>query len=179
MLMACGVLRDEQTMTPVGLLYQAGDVFAERRMDLLAGPMLLAGVRLVRFTSHEIVSGAPCVDGEWYLGGAWQACKGVKPRSILDLTPPKLPRSPGEASLLESVPHTRRIDSDRFELLAALQADPEFAGHVAPGRVIEQFDDVVAAEREWGALVIKSRADDKNVTPCMVERTATGWRLPR
>ena len=163
--------------TVVGLLYSAGDVFGERRTEMLVGPMLLANILPVRFTPDQIDASGSSVNGEFHQSGAWRSGIGLTPETLLDFSPQNRSRAPPELALLRGLPHSLCINLNRLELLQRLMQDREFAGCIAPTRPLNVIDDFFVAMALWGALVVKSRFEDAEESPVLIDRRLDQWRL--
>lgn len=161
----------------VGMLYTLGDPFSERRIELLIGPMLLDGLVPMRFLVQDIAAETLTVNGQWFREGIWQPCFGVRPDCILDLSQPGTPRTKDETTLLTGIPHSNRIDLDRWELLALMQNDDEFRAMILPTHELNSFQDFQAAATQWDCLVVKKRSEDAGDEPILLERQTHGWRL--
>ena len=166
------------TSAPViGMLYSLGDTFGEHRTEMLVGPTLLAGFAPVRFTAQNIEADSITVSGQRFGHGAWHPCCPTRPACILDLSQPRTPRTGDEAVLLAAIPHSNRIDLDRWELLAMMQNDDEFSALILPTKVLNSFEDFQAAASQWGRLVLKRRFEEADDEPVLLERQAQGWLL--
>lgn len=160
----------------VGLLYSPGDLFGQKRIEMLVGPMSLENILPVRFTQEQIDPERTMIYGHWHIAGAWEPCPGVKPDSILDLTIPRQPRLPPEQSLLNSIPHTNRIDQDRFDLLTQLHSEPELHDFVLTSLPLSSHEDMIKAAELWGGIVLKPRQEESKEEPVLLELQQNGWR---
>lgn len=166
-----------RTKTMVGLLYNSGDVFGERRTDMLVGPMLLANILPVRFTPEQIDAAGGSVSGECHQLGAWRPCIEVVPATLLDFSVPARSKAPKELALLSALPHSLCTELNRLELLQLLQQDQEFSNCILPSRPLNAPDDFFEVLALWGSLVMKSRFEDAEDWPVLIERQLDQWRL--
>jgi len=172
------ILMNSHTFAPViGMLHTVGDAFSERRMEMLVGPMLLAGFVPMRFVAQHIEPEALTVSGQRFSHGVWHPCCAISPTCILDLSHPRTPRTKDEAALLAATPHTTRIDLDRRELLAMMQSDEEFSALILPTLALSCLDDFQAAASQWSRLVIKKRFEEAIDEPVLLERHTKAWLL--
>jgi len=161
----------------VGLLYSRGDLFGERRTELMVGPMLLAGLQPVKFVADQIDANASTVSGHWFKDGSWQALANITIASILDLSIPNQPRTTAETLLLQKIPHSHRIDLNRWQLFDLLQHDDEVKDLVLPCQPLNSRQDVEDAARQWSAFLLKSRFEDCPDQPCLIEKCPDGWKI--
>ncbi len=160
----------------VGFLYHSDDRFALTRMDMLVGPMRLAGLEVFRFTPGGLINDMRVIHGDRFVGNDWQSCVAESPLTLIDLTSPNCPRHSDETTFLARVRHSLRVDGDRYELLQAISSDRQLAPYVVPTRRLDAFDDLVAAVKEWGAVMVKDLGDD-DMLPVRVESVLSGWRV--
>lgn len=161
----------------VGLLYSPDDVFGERRTEMLVGPLLLANTLPVRFTPEQIDVSGCTVSGEFHQLGVWRPGIGLTPETLLDFSLPSRSKAPQELALLHALPHSLCTDLNRLELLQLLMQEHEFAGCIAPCQPLDVVDDFFVAMALWGALVVKSRLEDAEDCPVLIERHLDQWRL--
>lgn len=163
--------------TLIGLLYNTGDLFGERRVELMVGPMLLAGLQPVKFVSDQIDANSLTVSGHWFKDGTWQARANITIASMLDLSIPNQPRTTAETLLLQKIPHSHRIDLNRWQLFDLLQHHDEVNGLVLPCQPLDSQQDVEDATHQWSAFLLKSRFEDCPDQPCLVEKYPDGWKI--
>lgn len=159
----------------VGLLCSKDDAFGEVHSDLLVGPMLLTGITPVRFTNSDIDEQGRFIGGAYHADGRWKPCNGIEPISIIDLSLPYSPRIGTEDRLLKNIPHSKRIDLDRYELLDSVHGDETLKGHVAPCRPLEEVGDLLAALDQWNAVFIKCRQAGLASYPLLVRPDGRQW----
>lgn len=159
----------------VGVLYTAGDSFAERRSELLVGPILLTGARYIRFTTSGINNGYQGLECETYSCGAWRKITGGRPDAILDLSEPRASRTEQELELLAKTPHTVRIDYDRFELLELIANEADFNNWVCESFSIDNFKGILVASQSWNCIVLKRRKRNASMPPLVIEYRDRRW----
>jgi hypothetical protein len=166
-----------QARASIGILYSAGDVFGERRTEMLVGPMLLANILPVRFTPEQIDASGKSVNGEYHEHGSWRPFRASTLTALLDFSLPGRSRKSEELALLSAVPHSLCIDSNRLDLLQMLQQDQEFSWCIAPCRPLNSADDFFEALELWDAIIVKSRFGDVQDSPVLIERQLDQWQL--
>ncbi|MDO8317867.1 YheC/YheD family protein [Rhodoferax sp.] len=163
--------------TPIGLLYNPGDLFGERRAELMVGPMLMGGLQPVKFVSDQIDADTLTVAGQWFKDGSWQPCANAIISCILDFSIPNQTRTTAEALLLQQTPHSHRIDLNRWQLFHLLQHDDEVNCLVLPCRPLDSQKDVEVAVHQWPAFVVKSRFEGSPDQPYLIEKYPDGWKI--
>jgi len=87
---------------------------------------------------------------------------------------PGISRTKKELTLLSQIPHSHRIEQDRFELLELLYSDPDFAHSVLEIHKLNSFDDLLKAEKSWQKVVIKPKTQT-NHSLLIVEKKNNQW----
>lgn len=163
-------------MKSVGLLYQSDDRFALTRMELLVGPMRLAGFDVFRFTPGGLNNDKGVIHGDRFTGNDWRSCVADAPLTLIDLTRPNTSRQPHETKYLARVWHNQRVDGNRLDLLQAVSGDAQLAPHVVSTCRLDTFSDLVTAVQEWGSVMVKNLGED-DMLPERVESSLSGWRV--
>lgn len=163
-------------MKSIGFLFHSDDPFALNRLELLVGPMRLAGLELFRFTPDGLLNEEGVIRGDRFIGNDWQSCVVDSPLTLIDLTRPNRPRLPRESSYLARTWHSRRVDGNRLVLLQAVGGDVQLAPHVVPTRRLDTFSDLSMAVEEWGSVMVKPLGENP-ILPVRVESSQSGWRV--
>ncbi len=163
-------------MPTVFVLFTSDDPFSVQRSEMLVGTMVLAGVRYGRFTARDIDSATLKVRARIWESSHWVHSDDLLPDAILDFSLAGTPRTPQEAALLSTIPHSSRIDLDRYDLLNLLARDRDFEDHIAPILLLTDTVDVQKKLSEWGPVILKS-STEKEQPSLIVVPEGGKWRI--
>ncbi len=163
-------------MPTVFVLFSRNDPFSVQRSEMMVGAMVLSGVRYGRFTARDIDSATLKIGAQIWESSRWIHADDLLPDAILDFSLPGTPRARQEAALLSTIPHSVRIDLDRYDLLNLLARGGEFEDHIAPIRPLTDMVDVQKSLSEWGPVILKS-STEKEQPSLIVVPEGKKWRI--